>query len=121
MKCVECHAEIGTRVAAHRGLHATYNIPPGSSKECSRCHSEHNGEDFPLIKWDPKTLEVSGTRQEIPNDFVWIFAGGTPPNDFLKKIGVGFGARDMALEASAEAKENEASRKQLTQAAVTAH
>jgi thioredoxin reductase len=66
-------------------------------------------------------LDVSGTRQEIPNDFVWIFAGGSPPNDFLKKIGVGFGARDMALEASAEAKENEASRKQLTQAAVPAH
>ncbi|MFI5102895.1 MAG: NAD(P)-binding domain-containing protein [Terriglobales bacterium] len=66
-------------------------------------------------------LDVDGMRQEIENDFVWIFAGGTPPNDFLKKIGVGFGARDMALEASAEAKENEASRKQLTQAAVTAH
>lgn len=41
-------------------------------------------------------------RQEIPNDFAWIFAGGTPPNAFLKKIGVGFGARDLTLEASRE-------------------
>src|SRR5271157_1033751 len=57
LKCVECHAEIGTRVAAHKGLHATYNIPQGSSKECARCHSEHNGEDFPLIKWDTKTFD----------------------------------------------------------------
>jgi len=57
LKCVECHAEIGTRVATHKGLHATYNIPQGSSKECARCHSEHNGEDFPLIKWDPKTFD----------------------------------------------------------------
>jgi putative YpdA family bacillithiol system oxidoreductase len=65
-------------------------------------------------------LDVSGRRQEISNDFVWIFAGGTPPNDFLKKIGVDFGARDMAVEASAEAKGNKASRKQLTQAAATA-
>jgi len=32
LKCVECHAEIGTRVAAHKGLHGTYSIPPGSSK-----------------------------------------------------------------------------------------
>jgi hypothetical protein len=40
-------------------------------------------------------LDVSGSRQEIPNDFVWIFAGGTPPNDFLKKIGVAFGMHDM--------------------------
>jgi putative YpdA family bacillithiol system oxidoreductase len=66
-------------------------------------------------------LDIMGVRQEIPNDFVWIFAGGTPPNEFLKKIGVGFGARDMTLEASKEAKQAETSRKSLAQAAVQAH
>jgi hypothetical protein len=60
-------------------------------------------------------------KQEIPNDFVWIFAGGIPPNDFLKKIGVGFGARDLTLEASKEAKLAAASRKKLAQAAAPAH
>jgi hypothetical protein len=35
---------------------------------------------------------------------VWIFAGGTPPYDFLKKIGVGFGMRDLTAEAGNEAK-----------------
>jgi len=50
-------------------------------------------------------IEVAGGQREIPNDFVWIFAGGTPPNDFLKKIGVGFGARDMTKDASDEAKQ----------------
>jgi thioredoxin reductase (NADPH) len=50
-------------------------------------------------------LDVAGQQEELPNDFVWIFAGGTPPNDFLKKIGVGFGARDMTQDASSEAKE----------------
>ena len=45
-------------------------------------------------------MEVEGQQREIPNDFVWIFAGGTPPNDFLKKIGVGFGARDMTKDGS---------------------
>jgi thioredoxin reductase (NADPH) len=49
-------------------------------------------------------IEVAGEQREIPNDFVWIFAGGTPPNEFLKKIGVGFGARDMTKDASEEAK-----------------
>jgi hypothetical protein len=62
-------------------------------------------------------IEVNGTRQEIGNDFVWIFAGGTPPNGFLKKIGVGFGARDLTLEASKEAKTAASERKQLAQAA----
>jgi hypothetical protein len=61
--------------------------------------------------------DVNGTLQEIPNDFVWIFAGGTPPYAFLKKIGVGFGARDLTLEASREAKSAETDRKQLTHAA----
>ena len=58
------------------------------------------------VEFKPESvvLDVNGSVQEIPNDFVWIFAGGTPPNDFLKKIGVGFGARDMTLEASREAK-----------------
>jgi thioredoxin reductase (NADPH) len=51
------------------------------------------------------SIEVEGQVREIPNDFVWVFAGGTPPNDFLKKIGVGFGARDMTQDASQEAKQ----------------
>jgi thioredoxin reductase (NADPH) len=66
---------------------------------------------------DSVTLDVKGIPQEMPNDFVWIFAGGNPPNNFLKKIGVGFGARDLTLEATREAKEAEACRKQLAQAA----
>jgi thioredoxin reductase (NADPH) len=49
-------------------------------------------------------LSVNGQLQELANDFVWIFAGGTPPYDFLKKNGVAFGINDMTLQASVEAK-----------------
>jgi thioredoxin reductase (NADPH) len=62
-------------------------------------------------------IDVAGSKQEIPNDFVWIFAGGTPPNAFLKKIGVGLGMKDVTLETSKEAKQADAERKQLSQAA----
>ena len=62
-------------------------------------------------------LEVAGIQQEIPNDFVWVFAGGTPPHAFLKKIGIGFGARDVTLETSKEARQADAERKQLSCAA----
>jgi thioredoxin reductase (NADPH) len=55
-------------------------------------------------------IDVAGQQREIRNDFVWIFAGGTPPNDFLKKIGVGFGARDMTKDASEEAKSEAAAK-----------
>jgi putative YpdA family bacillithiol system oxidoreductase len=50
-------------------------------------------------------LEVNGKCEEIPNDFVWIFAGGEPPTAFLKKIGIGFGNQDLTSTGSKEAKE----------------
>ena len=56
------------------------------------------------FKDDSVTLDVQGELQNIPNDFVWIFAGGDPPNAFLKKIGVGFGMRDLTSEGQKEAK-----------------
>jgi len=61
LKCLDCHTEIATRLSARRGLHATYNIPQGSSQECARCHSEHNGEDFPLVKFDTRTFNHKET------------------------------------------------------------
>ncbi len=48
-------------------------------------------------------LEVKGEIQEIANDYVWVFAGGTPPNAFLEKIGVQLGAKDLTKEAHDEA------------------
>ena len=36
-------------------------------------------------------IECAGDTREISNDFVWIFAGGTPPSDFLKACGIEFG------------------------------
>jgi thioredoxin reductase (NADPH) len=57
------------------------------------------------FRQDAVILDVNGKLQEMPNDYVWIFAGGEPPNAFLKKIGVGFGMRDMTAEASNEAKQ----------------
>ncbi len=49
-------------------------------------------------------IEVNGQQQEIPNDFVWIFAGGEPPTAFLKKVGVRVGLHDLTAEGSAEVK-----------------
>jgi thioredoxin reductase len=65
------------------------------------------------IRKESVLLEINGSLEEIPNDCVWIFAGGVPPNDFLKKIGVGFGMHDMTLEASSEAKEAALTKKEL--------
>jgi len=67
------------------------------------------------FKANSVVLEVNARAQEIPNDYVWIFAGGEPPTAFLKKIGVGFGMRDMTSEAGKEAREASLSKKQLVE------
>ncbi len=65
------------------------------------------------IKEDVVVLEANGEFQEIPNDFVWIFAGGIPANDFLKKVGIQFGTRDITVEATTEAQQSSKSKKVL--------
>ena len=65
------------------------------------------------IKEGSVVIDVAGAVQEIPNDYVWVFAGGTPPNDFLKKIGIGFGLQDLTLEASREAKQEAAEKREM--------
>jgi thioredoxin reductase/Pyruvate/2-oxoacid:ferredoxin oxidoreductase delta subunit len=48
-------------------------------------------------------LQLEDRIEEIPNDYVWIFAGGTPPNEFLEKAGVVIGRQDLTQAALAEA------------------
>jgi putative YpdA family bacillithiol system oxidoreductase len=68
------------------------------------------------FKADSVLLDVQGQKREVPNDFVWIFAGGVPPYDFLKKIGIHFGMRDQTQEASGEAKREVKERQALAKA-----
>src|SRR3974390_31698 len=57
------------------------------------------------IRQDSAVLDVNGQQELLPNDYVWIFAGGEPPTAFLKKIGVGFGERDVTPDGSRAIKE----------------
>jgi hypothetical protein len=52
-KCLECHTEIAGRIAQKRGLHASFGAVSESQKECAACHSEHNGENFAITRWEP--------------------------------------------------------------------
>ncbi len=69
------------------------------------------------FKPESVVLQVNGEAQEFPNHYVWIFAGGTPPYDFLKKIGVGFGMRDLTSEANTEAKLASTAKKEFGESA----
>jgi thioredoxin reductase len=48
-------------------------------------------------------LDVAGQVREIANDYVWVFAGGIPPNEFLQKVGIRIGQQDITREGTAEA------------------
>src|SRR5437016_5422018 len=47
------------------------------------------------FKKDSVVIDVNGKLEEIPNDYVWIFAGGEPPTAFLKKIGIGLDRKSV--------------------------
>ena len=52
-KCLECHTEIASRISSGKGFHARVVQRDSGSQGCASCHSEHNGENFALIRWDP--------------------------------------------------------------------
>lgn len=54
---------------------------------------------------DSVVLDVNGKREILANDYVWIFAGGEPPTAFLKKVGIGFGERDITPDGTRAIKE----------------
>jgi Cytochrome c7 and related cytochrome c len=58
LKCQECHTEIAAELSSGHGLHATFP----NKQDCAKCHSEHNGEDFPLIHWEPSLKAFDHTR-----------------------------------------------------------
>jgi hypothetical protein len=62
LKCEECHTEIAQRIAQGRGLHARFT----NKEDCAKCHSEHNGEDFPLIHWEPSLKAFDHSKTGYP-------------------------------------------------------
>jgi len=52
-RCVECHREIADELQRNKGLHATYPRSGPTGSACVKCHSDHNGENFNLLHWDP--------------------------------------------------------------------
>jgi thioredoxin reductase/Pyruvate/2-oxoacid:ferredoxin oxidoreductase delta subunit len=49
-------------------------------------------------------ISTDGTVTEMPNDWMWVFAGGEPPNALLQKFGVAMGNQDLTQAAADEAR-----------------
>jgi hypothetical protein len=62
LRCQECHTEIAQRIAQGRGLHARF----ANKEDCAKCHSDHNGEDFQLIHWEPSLKGFDHNKTGYP-------------------------------------------------------
>jgi len=101
--------QTGNDVTLSYRQEAFTRIKERNARRIALCQSTHNLEVIfqskPVeVKSNSVMLDVRGQLRDIPNDFVWVFAGGELPNAFLKKCGVAFGERDMTAEGGAEAK-----------------
>ena len=50
-KCLDCHQEISRRLASHRGYHWLQVKADSKSNDCARCHSDHNGLEYAIVRW----------------------------------------------------------------------
>ena len=66
LKCLECHAEIRERITGRRGMHAVWLAANATGKDCAKCHSEHNGANFPLIYWQPSREAMDHSKTGFP-------------------------------------------------------
>lgn len=62
LKCQECHTEIAAELANGHGLHARFS----NKTNCAACHSEHNGENYPLIRWQPSLQAFDHSQTGYP-------------------------------------------------------
>lgn len=61
-KCLTCHSEIKSLIKSGRGYHGSVDI---KNKECSKCHGEHFGRDFEIIRFNEKEFDHSQTTFKL--------------------------------------------------------
>src|SRR5512141_2131285 len=58
-KCLACHSELATRIAAHRGFHRD------TAEDCGTCHAEHQGRQADLLSLDPQDFDHTETGADL--------------------------------------------------------
>jgi hypothetical protein len=58
-KCLACHAEIASRIAAQKGYHRD---KPG---DCALCHAEHQGRQSSIVPLDRESFDHAETGAEL--------------------------------------------------------
>ena len=53
-KCLACHKELKSRVDQGKGYHSSADV---KGKDCIKCHSDHHGRNFEMIRFDTKSFD----------------------------------------------------------------
>ena len=61
-KCLVCHTFIKERIDVNKGYHSSKEI---SGKDCITCHSDHNGVNFKMIRFDESKFNHSEAGYEL--------------------------------------------------------
>ena len=61
-KCLDCHKELKVRIDQQKGYHSSAEI---KGKECVKCHSDHHGRKFEMIRFDKADFNHSLTGYEL--------------------------------------------------------
>ncbi len=68
-KCLVCHKEIKSLMDRNAGYHASSEV---RSKDCAKCHSDHHGRNFNMVRFDEKKFnhtqagfELKGAHKQI--------------------------------------------------------
>jgi nitrate/TMAO reductase-like tetraheme cytochrome c subunit len=48
-KCLDCHTELKARIDLQKGYHSSVEV---RGKECVKCHSDHHGKNFQILRFD---------------------------------------------------------------------
>ena len=58
-KCLACHAEIASRVAAQKGYHRD------KADDCAVCHAEHQGRQANIVPLEPASFDHAETGADL--------------------------------------------------------
>ena len=61
-KCLDCHLDIGIRLSEGRGYHSSIEV---QGKACIKCHSDHHGQNFKMIRLDKEHFDHTLTGYNL--------------------------------------------------------
>lgn len=66
-KCLDCHKELKSQIDKNKGYHSSNEV---SGKDCVKCHNDHHGRKFEMIRFDKDQFDhkLTGYNLEGAHD-----------------------------------------------------